>query len=87
MWRQSSGDTLYRPIYIPITSTLQSDSRYVGQFAQAQLYWWPFGGGTHQFSGNVQVRAFYVRGISGNVFDDAGGRDFNFGMLELFLRL
>lgn len=87
LWRQSSGDTLYRPIYIPITSTLQSESRYVGQFAQAQLYWWPFGGGTHQFSGNVQVRAFYVRGISGNVFDDAGGRDFNFGMLELFLRL
>ena len=87
LWRQSTNDALYRPIYIPVVRDTESDSSYTGQFAQAQLYWWPFGGSTHQFSGNIQVRAFYVRGISGNVIDDAGGRDFNYGMLELNFRL
>lgn len=87
LWRQSKGDAIYRPVYVPLVGPQQTDSRFTGQLAQAQLYWWPFGGGSHLFSGNVQFRAIYVRGVSGGVIDDAGGRDINFGMIELYLRL
>ena len=87
LWRQSKGDAIYRPVYVPLVGPQQTNASYTGQLAQAQLYWWPFGGGSHLFSGNVQLRAIYVRGVSGGVIDDAGGRDVNFGMVELYLRL
>ena len=87
LWRQRETDAIYRPVYVPLVRPEQTDSRFVGQLAQAQLYWWPFGGGSHQFSGNLQVRAIYVRGTSGGVISDAGGTNTDFGMIELYFRL
>ena len=74
IWRVSDGDGIYGAAYSPLIAPTEGGS-YVGTFLDVGATWSP--------TGRWQLGASYVHGVSGDLTEDAGGRDFNFLSLTL----
>jgi hypothetical protein len=71
LWRHRRADAFYAPpVLEPVAGTAGRGGRTIGQQFYAVAEW--------QATRNLEIRAFYVRFLAGDVVTQAGGRDADF---------